>query len=336
MVTFGQRYLRIDTVNYGNNVDHVKRYLKHNNNEQMLLESYWFNDLGKLTIRYDGYEDEAQQKTFFEYDANGYLTTVKETYYISSHNDSIGELYDAEMMEYARKEIRVDWKKINKKYESLYERVDPEKVDWISSDSIHSSITIIYNQNGKDSLIYLYEKMYNKDISYIDNIGSFSYNKENKLIKERWTDVPQKNVFKFQAFKPSSIEFEDSVKILSGSYTEKTYKYFGDTIKIDYCVNGSLTGYELQIQVDNIIKELVYNTDYDTLSYYINTYNSDNLLIIRHRVKHTGYSGFGYGLDYKWSNIEKYQYDSKHRLVQIDGFKDNEHNYTERFEIIEK
>jgi hypothetical protein len=332
--SFGQEYPRIDTLFYGTNVDHIRHYLHYNDKEEMLVETNWFDDAGKHIFTYYGYDNESQSRTSFEYD-KGYLTSVKRTDYRSPHNDSIGQLLHEETMDYLRKGLDIDWDLINEKYDKLYEKVNPENVNWISNQDLHPSLLIKRNIYGQDSLIELYSELSDNEF-YLDEIITFDYNEQNKLVKKKWTDVPHESVFKFQAFKPSSNEFEDSIKVLSGSYREKIFRHSGDTIKIEYFVNGSYTGYELQITVDGIKEEIVYNSNNDTLSYYTNEFDSNNLLIRRHRVKHTGYNGFGYSLDLRWGNIEKYKYDTNHRLVQIDGFEEDKHIYVERFEITEK
>ncbi len=333
----GQDYPRIDTLNYGKNISHVRFFMQYDGEKEMLLETYWFNEIGKQTITYrgyDGFEIFKQTKTSFDYDTSGNLTEIKSVSYISPKNDSIGKLYSNEAREYSRKYKSIE--KLDEKYRPLYERVNPESVNWNSDLPIDAKIIFKRNSIGKDSVIEIYNTFGGK--IYLDDIVSFFYDSKNNLERKKWIDITYPNILEFQAFKPSSTELADTITILTGSYQEKTFKYFKDSIVIQYFVNGELAGKEIQKTDDNGLfkTELTLNANGDTLSYYEGVYDSNHQLKTRHRIIDTGYDGFGYAKDLAWGNIKKYKYDNKKRLLQIDTYENDKHICIERFEIIKK
>jgi hypothetical protein len=290
---------------------------------------------------YDGFEIYKQSKISYNYDSNKKLSTVKYLDSISPKNDSIGKLYSSEIRESIengsyRKDKNISIK-ISEKVHRMYEHVNPENVNWGRVSKMIPNMIFKRNKIGNDSLIEIYNKLNDKEI-YLDQIVFFFYNAQNKIKRKKWIDVPHSNVFEFQAFKPSSVEFEDSITILTGSYQEKTYKYYKDSIVIKHNLNGRFTGSEIKIlnNKGRVQSELVLNTKQDTLSYYQNKWDSINNLKSRKRIKHTGYDGFGYSLDLTYGNIKAYKYDEKNRLVQIDTFEDDIPVCSERFKIIEK
>lgn len=334
---FGQDYPKIDTLNYGENISHVRYFIQYEGEKEMLLETYWFNELGKHTITYsgyDGYELVKQTKTTFNYDTYNNLSEIESIYYISPKNDSIGKLYSNEAREYFRKYNTIE--KLDDKYRSLYERVNPESVNWNSDLPVYAKMIFQRNVLGKDSVIEIYNTF--GDEIYLDETVSFFYDSKNDLERKKWMDITYSNILEFQAFKPNSTELADTITNLTGSYREKTFKYFKDSTVIQYFVNGELTGNEIQRMVDNgqLKTELALNVSGDTLSYYKSIFNTNNQLEREERVLHTGYDGFGYGIDLAWGNIKKYKYDNDNRLIQIDTYDNDKHICTERFEIIEK
>jgi len=340
---FGQDYPRIDTLNYGNDVSHVKYFYQREGKDEILLETYWFDEFGKHLITYkgyDGYEIYKQSKISYIYDSNNNLSIVKYLDSISPKNDSIGELYSSAIRKSIengsyRKDKNISIK-ISEKYQRMYEHVNPEKINWGRVSKMIPSMIFKRNKIGNDSLIKIYNKLNDREI-YLDQIVFFFYNSQNKIKRKKWIDVAHSNVFEFQAFKPSSVEYEDSITILTGSHQEKTYKYYKDSIVIKHNVNACFTGSEIKKTNSNgISSEIVLNTNGDTLSYYQNLWDLRKNLTSRRRIKHTGYDGFGYSLDLTYGNIKKYKYDDRDRLVQIDTFEDDKHVCTERFEIVEK
>ncbi len=334
---FGQDYPKIDTLNYGKNVSHVRYFMQYDGEKEMLLETYWLNELGKHTITYsgyDGFEFFNQTKTTFEYDTLGNLSEIKSIGYISPKNDSISKLFAIEAREYFSKYNSIE--KLNEQYLPLYQKVNPESVNWNSDLPILAKKIFKRNVLGKDSVIEIYNTFGDK--IYLDDIVLFFYDSKNNLERKKWIDITYPNIFQFQAFKPGSTELADTITNLTGSFQEKTFKYFKDSIVIQYFVNGELTGNEIQKTVDNgLLKtELTLNTNGDTLSYYKCVYDSNNQLKTRHRIIDTGYDGFGYTIDLAWGNIKKYQYDYKKRLLQIDTYENDKHICIERFEINKK
>ena len=53
---FGQDYPKIDTLTYSENISHVRYFIQYDGEKEMLLETYWFNEIGKHTITYSGYD----------------------------------------------------------------------------------------------------------------------------------------------------------------------------------------------------------------------------------------------------------------------------------------
>jgi len=334
---FGQDYPKIDTLNYGENISHVRYFIQYDGEKEMLLETYWFNEIGKHTITYsgyDGFELFKQTKTTFDYDTYGNLSETQSIYYISPKNDSIGKLYSNEAREYFRKYNSIE--KLDEKYRSLHERVNPENVNWNSDLPIYAKLIFKRNTLGRDSIIEIYNTFGDK--IYLDETVSFFYDSKNNLKRKKWMDITNPNIIEFQAFKPSSTELADTITKLTGSYQEKTFNYFKDSIVIQYFANGELTGSEIQMTVDNgqLKTELTLNANGDTLSYYKSVYDSNNLLKTWQRIKDTGYDGFGYAIDLSLGNIKKYQYDFKNRLLQIDTYENDKHICIERFEINNK
>ncbi|MBN2777947.1 MAG: hypothetical protein JXR36_09900 [Bacteroidales bacterium] len=333
---FGQDYPKIDTLNYGKNISHVRYFMQYDG-EEMLLETYWFNDLGKHTITYSGYDGYVlfkQTKTIFNYDTYGNLSEIASIYYISPKNDSIGKLYSNEAGEYFRKYKSIE--KLDNKYRSLYERVNPESVNWNSDLPVYEKMIFKRNVLGRDSVIEIYNTFGDK--IYLDETVSFFYDSKNNLERKKWMDITYSDILEFQAFKPSSNELADTITNLTGSYQEKTFKYFKDSIVIQYFVNGELTGNEIQRMVDNgLLKtELTLNANGDTISYYRSVYDSNDQLKTWYRIIDTGYNGFGYATDLVCGNIKKYQYDYNKRLLQIDTYENDKHICIERFEINKK
>ncbi|NOU61987.1 hypothetical protein [Marinifilum caeruleilacunae] len=335
---FAQDYPIIDTLNYGGNVSHVKYYFQNDGDKEILLETYWFNESRKHTITYTGYdgiEIYKQTKTSYNYDINNNLTTVKYLDYISPKNDSIGKLLISEIRK-AYKEDKNISNELIEKYQAMYEYINPENINWGSNKEMIPLLIFKRNRIGNDSLIEIYNEINDKEI-YLDQIVFFFYDKQNRIKRKKWIDIPNSNVFKFQVFKPSDVKLEDSIKVLTNSYQEKTFKYYKDSIVMKHYVNGRFTGSEINKTNSNgTLSEFVLNSNGDTLSSYLNEWDLRKNLINRKRIKHTGYDGFGYSLDLTFGNIKKYKYDEKNRLIQIDTFEDDKHVCTERFEIVEK
>lgn len=332
VLLFGQEYPYIDTVNYGNNVSHVFRYFHYDDKPEKLTASFWFNKEGRHEYSLFGYHYEEQRKTTFEYDHSGTLKKVIEATYQSTRNDSLSKAYYDEI----NQDIEIDWSSLYTKYDSMYELVNPEAVNWKIVESVPK---LVFKRDGKlrDSLVEVYSTFHSGE-PYLDDKVFYYFNEEGELIAKKWINVKHPNIIEFSAFKPGTAVFEDSIKLISGSAQAKTYDRSKDLIKIDYYVNGKFTGFEHQILNNEglISDELVFNTAGDTLSHFINTYTKYGLPESRYRKYHSGYNGFGYSLDLLWGNIEKYQYDTLNRLIRIDGFEDEQHISTTRFEIFEK
>ncbi len=334
----GQDYPRIDTVNYGKAISHVNHYLRYDDKDEKLIESYWFNNLGKHYRTYYGYEDYSQGMTVFEHNIKNEISCVKYLSYTSPHNDSISKMYYEESYELYKNGKRDNntYNELQRKYSSMYEVINPENIKWNSKDRL-PRIIIYKNQLDQDSLMEIFNDFGDGE-RYLDERVYFLYNRANELIRKIWSDVKNPNVFEFQAFKQNTTELDDSITILTGTNEEKIYKYFKDSIVIKYYVNGQYTGYEINKSSNNGLKleELVFNTKNDTLSYFIKNYNSEKLLTSENRVKHNGYNGFGYSMDLERGDIKKYKYDSKNRLIRIDGYEGNKHISVDRFEFLEK
>ncbi|MDN5204613.1 hypothetical protein QQ008_24690 [Fulvivirgaceae bacterium BMA10] len=329
---YGQEYPYVDTVNYGNTVSHVYRYFHYDDKPEKLIDSFWFNDEGRHEFTLFGYDYEEQIRTSFEYDHDGALTKVIERSYQSTKNDSLSKIY----LEEINQDIEIDWDAIHAKYDSMYEYVNPETVNWQLAKQIPK---LIFRRDilSRDSIIEVHRRFHSGE-SYLAEKVYFLYNEENELIAKKWINIEHPNIIEFNAFKPSVAVFEDSIKLISGSAQAKTYDISKDLIKINYYVNGRFTGYEHQIlNIDGLITdEIVFDTKGHTLSHFINTYNDQKLLERRYRKYHSGYNGFSYSLDLLWGNIDKYIYDSLNRLIRIDGFENEKHISTTRFEIFEK
>ncbi len=331
-------YPLLDTVDYGMNVSHVMHYFHYDENKENLIETYWFDKKGKHYKTYRGYEDKQQSITLFQYHDKGNVVSVKGQTYESAFNDSISESFSHELMKRYRNGTYTDevCSKLYKEYNAKYEKVNPEEINWKINDILPD---LIYKRNsiGQDSLILEYEELTEGE-RYLEEKVFFYYNSKNELIGKKWVDIKNPNILEFQAFKPNSTMLEDSIRYYSGTYREKKYKYFKDTIKVEYYVNGKFTGHEIiKFSQNRLIKEdCVFNEKEDTLSFYRSTYNKKNLILTKQRVKHNGYDGFGYSIDLAWGNIKKYKYDNKDRLIQIDGYEDNKHISVDRFKIIEK
>ncbi len=335
----GQDYPRIDTVNYGKNVNHVNHYLQYDDKKEKLIESYWFNNLGKHHTTYSGYKNYRQYMEYFEYiDNMMYVTNLS---FISPHNDSISQMYDDEsyrlykLYREGKRDNDYD-KELEQKYSSMYEVINPENIKWNFKD-ILPRIIIYKNQLDQDSLMEVFNDFGDGE-RYLDERVYFFYNKTNELIRKIWSDVKNPNVLEFQAFKQGTTELDDSITILTGTNEEKTYEYFKDSTIIKYYVNGQYTGYGINKFSNNgfILEELVFNAKNDTLSYFIKNYNSDKLLISESRVKHNGHNGFGYSMDLELIDIKKYKYDLSNRLIKIDGYEGDKHISVDKFEIFEK
>ncbi len=337
VILLGQDYPRIDTVAYGKGISHVNHYFHYNDKDEKLISSFWFNDLGKHYITYSGYEDDRQQVTLFEYKNLNDISRIKGDSYTSPKNDSITKMfYKAYEESYKNgKRDNNTYNELYKKYASMYEVVNPEKLEWDLNDKL-PGVIIHKNKLGLDSLIELYDD-FNEE-RYLDEKVYFFYDSNNKLARKKWVDIKHPNVFEFQAFKPSTSELDDSLRVITGTIREKRYKYYNDSTEIKYYVNGIYTGYEIDKYSNNGLKleELVFNAKNDTLSYFIKCYSSQKLLQSETRVKHNGYNGFGYSLDLVWGDTKKYKYDSNGRLIRIDGYERDEHISIDRFEIIEK
>nr|WP_319401665.1 hypothetical protein [uncultured Carboxylicivirga sp.] len=338
LIVFGQDYPRIDTVSYGKSISHVNHYFHYDDKNEKLISSYWFNDFGKHYITYSGYEDDRQKVTIYEYNNRNEITNIKGDTFISPKNDSITTLFYKAYEESYKKGKRDNntYNELYNKYSSMYEVVNPENLEWDLNEKLPGLI-IHKNKLGLDSLIELYDD-FNKEDRYLDEKVYFFYNSNNKLARKKWVDIKNPNVFEFQAFKPSSTELDDSLRMITGTTREKKYKYYNDSTEIKYYVNGVYTGYEIKKYSNNGLKleELVFNAKKDTLSYFIKCYNSRKLLQSETRVKHNGYNGFGYAMDLVWGDTKRYAYDPSGRLIRIDGYEGNKHISVDRFEIIEK
>ncbi|MCY1634032.1 hypothetical protein [Marinifilum sp. D737] len=344
LLSIGQEYPIVDTLNYGSNVSHVKYYIQNEGEDEVLIKTYWFNELGKHTTTYTGYggfKIYKQSKITYNYSINGNLDNIKHQDYISPQNDSIGNFITTEIKKVIS---NGSYKKGNNvienilaKYESSYISVVPEDINWHSSENLHPAMIFKRNQLGQDSLILLFDTI-SKNEMCLDEIVSFIYDDENRLVKKKWINMPIRYGFEFQVFKPSSVNFEDSTLNLNNIYQEKIYKYLEDTIEIKYFEEKHLTGTEIKVLNDkNLVQsELVINARQDTLSHYQYKWNSMNKLESSKRIKHTGYDGFGWALDLTYGNIKKYKYDDKNRLVRIEIFQDDKLVCTERYEIIER
>lgn len=330
----------IDTLYFGGNVSHVVKYFHYDNDDEKIISKYYFNEKGFHVLTYYGYNDRKQRRTLLEYEKNGLLKLTKGERYISPKNDSIGNALDEEMIQLMKSNIDIEseeWAQFNERYSTSREIVNPEQVKWKSNSELSPEKIVISNITGQDSIVEYYSSL-NSNETYLDEKVFHFYNEFGQLKRKLWVDIPHENVFEFQAFKPNSLELADSIKILTNSFREKSFTYFQDSVKIAYSVNGQFTGSEIRRTInDGFIKEeIVFDANNDTLSYFVEHYDTNKRKAMRHRVKHNGYNGFGYSLDLAWGDIKKYKYDWKKRLVRIDGFDKDVHIFTERYEIIEK
>ncbi len=329
----GQEYPRVDTVNYGSNVSHVYCYSNYSDEKpEIRARSFWFDEEGRHDYTLSGYAYEEQTKTSYEYDGNGALIRVIEQSYQSPKNDSLTIAYWEEV----NTDKNRNWDALHAKYDSLYEVVNPEMVNWQLVEKIPK---LIFSRDnfGRDSLVEVYRTFHTGE-PYLAEKVYFIFNDKNQLIAKKWINIKHPNIIEFNAFKPNTAIFDDSIKLISGSTQAKTYELREDYLRINYYVNGKFTGYEYQyFKVDNLITdELVFNTSGDTLSHFTNDYNENNLLKIRNEKFHSGYNGFDYSLDLAWGNITKYTYDSLKRIIQIDVLQDQQHVSKTRFEIFER
>ncbi len=338
---FAQEYPRIDTLYYGNNVVSVLRSFQNIGREEVFLSKYFFNNKGQHITTLTGYNRRKQTKNIFEYDDNGKLLSLKEVEYISPKNDSIEDMLFKELGEFCKQKDfsteSEEWNDYDRRYYSLRENINPEEIDWELDINIQRFIVIKRNIAGLDSIAEVYSNQFEK-VLFLDKIVYCFYDNHNRLIRKRWVEIPQNNVFKFQAFNSNSYQLSDSIRVLSNSSRQKQYQYFQDSIKIEYFVNDITTGYEIKRLDKNggIISEIILSTNKDTLSFFNYVYNSENLLEVRYQIKHVGENGFGFSMDMEWGSIEKYKYDSEDRLIQVDGYEDEKHIYRTIYKIEEK
>ena len=165
----------------------------------------------------------------------------------------------------------------------------------------------------------------------LDFVIVFEYNKSNQVIKEIETEYSYPNVFKFQAFKPNSAEFMNSIKMYGNSTRIKNYDYHASTCMITYSVNSKQTGFESLTFDDKnkISSRIITNTQNDTLLSEKLIYDNKGRLVEKH-LHETGYTAFGRIYDYLGYNKIIYVYDSDNRLIKEEKY------YKNRLSIIEK
>jgi len=340
ILVHAQEFHMIDTLNFGNSVREVSLrniHVKQNTNE--LVAVFIFNDQGYHVSSYWNYNHPSQIKSVYEY-SGAKLISTKKLKYISAHNEILSSQYSNEMHIIHRKyrddeEMKyVAWDSLKAKYELLYKYENPEYIRWEDSAFVVSKCDLKYNSSNQISKILSYVQL-NKNEMYLDEIISFKYNEHGQVIQEQTKELPNENVFKFQAFNPSSTEQEDSIRTLSGNVKEKNYCYLTDTTVIEYLVNNKVTGYEYQLFNKNKsqIKYTLINREQDTLSIYVECFNNQKQKIKRTRIYDEGYSGFGYSLDLVYGNEKEYHYDSLGNLLEIVTLQDRQPVYIDKYEI---
>ncbi|MGL1886204.1 MAG: hypothetical protein OCD76_06790 [Reichenbachiella sp.] len=340
-ILFAQEYPSIDTVNYGSNVSHVYEYFHYDHAPEQQISSFWFNESGKHQFTLSGYGDKVQTKILYKYDESGILRGVNKLFNQSTFNDSISRAYENEI-DYIYKNYDHDpyedgtMDSLYLKYNSMYEYVNPEKASW---QNVKQEPKFIFYRNSlnQDSIILVFSN-FSSEESYLYEKVFYYYNDKGELITKKWDNIEHPNIIEFSAFKSGTVDFEDSIKLISGSNEAKTYDWQKKITKMKYYVNGKLTGYEHQILNNDglVTEELVFNTTGDTLSHFMNTYNDSKLLESRYRKYHSGYNGFGYSLDFLHRDNDKYTYDSLNRLIKIDSYNAKKHISTRRFEIFQE
>ena len=319
-LVYSQEYPILDTLNFGKNVKEVLVYRKHaSDKKENLIKKYVFNPQKQQRTIYTGYNSSYQYKDEYEYQ-NDKLISYK-SYSKCSLVDNI------------------DWLVVEKIDSTMYEKVNPEEIDWEKSANLNKYMTLEYYENGKVSSIKLYEQM-SEGESYLDEEIKFIYNSKGQIESKTYSEKGHPNVIKFQAFKPSSLELNDSIKMLSGTMRKKRFYYFNDTTLIKYFVNGIHTGNEYQIfNADEETKTktyTVYNPLNDTLSLSVETFNENQLLISRKNILQKGYNGFGFSLDVAAGDEYFYEYDNLKRIKKVDCYDIGEFYYSDTYIVNKK
>ena len=317
-LVFSQNDLVFDTLHFGQGVREVELYRKYvSENKDKLVRKYIFNKKGQHILTYNGYDSPWQSKQIFEYNQNQLIS--HKTIRSSSFKNN------------------VDWRKHKRIDSTLYECVDPEKVNWDASTGYDQYITVKYGSHEKVSTYYIYEQSSKKEF-YLDEKITLSYQSNGKLEKQTYSQVENANIYKFQAFKSSSAELSDTIKLISNVQSEKLYRYCKDTCLIYYYVNGKQTGLERQIYdpIRRVKKYIVSSSLGDTLSVFTEKYNESKRLIVKKRLLHKGINGFAYYLDLTPGDEFHYYYDELGRLSQINCFDKGKLYYREKFKIIAK
>ena len=165
----------------------------------------------------------------------------------------------------------------------------------------------------------------------------FVYNNLGKIENEILTEYSYPDIYEYQAFKPNSSEFLDTIKVIGNSFKKKLYKYFENSLYIDYYVDNKLTGKEYQKfnKLNQLQNRLVSNPKGDTLLNETVVYNSKGN-VIEKLTNEIGYDGYGDSYDYLGYDKIIYIYDSADRLINEKMYSKNELVIIDRYEYHEK
>lgn len=215
---------------------------------------------------------------------------------------------------------------------STYTSTPPDFEDFIW-DSTARAQKVVYEfmDNTLNKIKWL------EDNDRIDFDIIFEYNDANKVKRELHTEYSYPDVFKFQAFKPNSVAFLDSVKVSGNSTREKIYNYSKNACEIKYFVDSRQTGTE-SIKFNDFDKKTsreIYNMQGDTLLVEKFNYNLTGQLVERY-LKETGYDAFGDSYDYLGYEKTRYEYDEKGRLMREEMYYKDKLLFVEKYKYIEK
>ncbi len=319
---FSQEYPRIDTLSFGKNVKEALLYQHYcQKADTILIAKYISDDTGNHIYTYQGYTSPMSERTTFKYE-NGQLTNIIKHRYSSSYNDSIeDEMWNRYFKILSKGENAETEKKADSLYQAYklkYILIDPEKVSWESEGVFKNEIKIEYDSKNNPKVYHIYTSTMNGAIR-LDMIFEIVYNDNGDIESKEWTDIEHPNTIKLNAFKPNTLELNDSIKVLSGNIRTKKYTYKTNLVLIDYFLNKKKTGMEKQIY--NPVKKkndiIVMNLIGDTLSYRTESFDLNGKINKKESIIETGYDGFGYGSDSVEAERKDYHYDSYGRINQI-------------------
>ncbi|MEP2025911.1 MAG: hypothetical protein ABJH98_05280 [Reichenbachiella sp.] len=223
------------------------------------------------------------------------LTNEKETPFYKYSFDAEGRNYKNEGLDsLGRVRGRVLFSYTNERLDTLtrYSTYGFDPYAW-DSTSLTYKITYQVQDDKVSRLSWL------DDGDFLSMQIDYSYDQQNRIIREEVREFEQPGVISFSAFEPNSANFKDSITEMGNSVREKLYKYEQENCSISYYINGRLTGMETQIfdRNNNIIKRTISNVNGEPLLTEKFKYDSQNREIER-TITQTGYDGYGYSYDF--------------------------------------